>query len=599
MSKLDDILQKRLEELEHGKPLEEVLENLPQQDQQLIPLIRLVDQTRSIPHPELSQEKAKSQQEKVVAEFITARSSGNAFHKKRSGVHLGFSWSALGDLVLQPSWKTGLAVGVLAVFAAVGVWFYNAGPVSAHSASLANVTGVVELSGPQTQAVETFATPGGKVHEGQSIHTFSGSSATIEFYDGSQTVIGPDTTVMLTKLDGGWNKSLQIQISQEIGTTVHNVVPLKSSSSFYLVTTPSGQASVHGTIFEVDVNTDGISLFTVDRGKVQVDGSGDQVYLTAGQTTMVVPNAFPLTPSFQFFLQGEISSITDNQWMVAGVTFSINDQTTFLNQLVQGDFVSARGRIQANGEWIADQIALVSKRNEKARFTGLVKVMGNETWKVGGKTLAVNSKTEIDSGLRVGDAVEVSFNVQPDGTWLATSIGTQISVIVQRKPPPGDTQTSMNPAGQGPTDTDTVGPNNEGATESSTNQNSGAQNNSNSCTNPDFIQPDGQTIAERYNVAYTEIMDWFCQGHGFGEIDLAYSLSEEYSTTDIAMPVDEIFAMRSSGMGWGQIEQQLKDDAKKVKPVQPANGQGKPPTPTPRPTNENRPTKQSPGDKKP
>jgi hypothetical protein len=56
-------------------------------------------------------------------------------------------------------------------------------------------------------------------------------------------------------------------------------------------------------------------------------------------------------------------------------------------------------------------------------------------------------------------------------------------------------------------------------------------------------------LAEKYNVPYEEIMGWFCQGFGFGEIDLAYSLSYMSGT-----PVAEIFAMKSGGMGWGEIK---------------------------------------------
>ena len=61
--------------------------------------------------------------------------------------------------------------------------------------------------------------------------------------------------------------------------------------------------------------------------------------------------------------------------------------------------------------------------------------------------------------------------------------------------------------------------------------------------------PQGLTLAQRYGVPYTEIMGWFCQGFGFGEIDLAYGLSRDSDKTVI-----EIFDMRKSGMGWGEIK---------------------------------------------
>jgi hypothetical protein len=73
-------------------------------------------------------------------------------------------------------------------------------------------------------------------------------------------------------------------------------------------------------------------------------------------------------------------------------------------------------------------------------------------------------------------------------------------------------------------------------------------------------QPKGQKLSELYGVPYEEIMGWFCQGFGFGEIDLAYSLSAQTGT-----PVDQIFAMKASGLGWGEIKKQLTGDYKKPK----------------------------------
>ena len=63
--------------------------------------------------------------------------------------------------------------------------------------------------------------------------------------------------------------------------------------------------------------------------------------------------------------------------------------------------------------------------------------------------------------------------------------------------------------------------------------------------------PSGEKLAEQYSVSYTEIMGWFCRGYGFGEIDLAYSISAQ-----AGKPVSEIFALRAGGMGWGEIMQQ-------------------------------------------
>jgi len=81
-------------------------------------------------------------------------------------------------------------------------------------------------------------------------------------------------------------------------------------------------------------------------------------------------------------------------------------------------------------------------------------------------------------------------------------------------------------------------------------------------------------------VTYDEIMGWFCQRYGFGEIDEAYSLSEETGT-----PVEEIFEMRASGMGWGEIKAALLP-TKTPKPTKEPK-----PSKTPKPTKEPKPSK--------
>jgi hypothetical protein len=68
----------------------------------------------------------------------------------------------------------------------------------------------------------------------------------------------------------------------------------------------------------------------------------------------------------------------------------------------------------------------------------------------------------------------------------------------------------------------------------------------------DALHPKGMRLAERYDVPYDEVMGWFCDGFGFGEVNRAYSLSLKKG-----MSVEDIFAMREDGLGWGQIKKQL------------------------------------------
>jgi len=63
--------------------------------------------------------------------------------------------------------------------------------------------------------------------------------------------------------------------------------------------------------------------------------------------------------------------------------------------------------------------------------------------------------------------------------------------------------------------------------------------------------PHGDALAAEYSVDYGEVMGYFCQGYGFGEISLAYQLSKQSGA-----PVSEIFAQRGGGQGWGQLMKQ-------------------------------------------
>ena len=64
---------------------------------------------------------------------------------------------------------------------------------------------------------------------------------------------------------------------------------------------------------------------------------------------------------------------------------------------------------------------------------------------------------------------------------------------------------------------------------------------------------------------YVEIMGWFCQQphFGFGEIDHAYSLQREAQANGVTLSVEDIFTMKSGGMGWGNIRK----DVRKMTPT--------------------------------
>ena len=72
--------------------------------------------------------------------------------------------------------------------------------------------------------------------------------------------------------------------------------------------------------------------------------------------------------------------------------------------------------------------------------------------------------------------------------------------------------------------------------------------------------PAGEKLAQRLAVSYSEVIGWHCQGYDFGEIGLAYRISR-----GAGVAVEEVFAQRTSGLGWEEILQKYRLNGKEEK----------------------------------
>ena len=63
--------------------------------------------------------------------------------------------------------------------------------------------------------------------------------------------------------------------------------------------------------------------------------------------------------------------------------------------------------------------------------------------------------------------------------------------------------------------------------------------------------PVAAQIAQQYGVSEAEILNWFCQNMGFGEIELAYAIAAKTGAS-----VTDVFAQRQNGQGWGNIKKE-------------------------------------------
>ncbi len=636
MPDLDELLQDKLSQVEEGAPVEQVIASLPPDGRELAVLIELAAAARNAPVPQMSHEAALLQSQRLAAAL-----------REQARQPLSPAWpgglAGLADRLKARRWLLAGGLAVLLVIAAAAALLLT-GPAAAQSAQLTDVKGIVQVASSSVSSDWRFVTGGQQVREGQRIRTFAGSSVTLAFFEGSRTAIGADADLVLTRLSGGWGNALRVMLSQMAGQTTSDVVPLSGNGSFFVVDTPSGQASVSGTRFNVEVRPDGQALFAVDRGKVQVKTAKSDLYLTPGQAVAVLPGDGIEPPGYQFTLNGSIDNIEGDDWTIAGVKVSVTAQTEVLGDYKTSKIALVQGRIQPDGSWIADSIQPSQDAGETCVFVGPLEAMGGVPgdWKVGGIALKVGEMTRLGSSLKPGLPVRVSFMVLPDGAWAADSIrGLDEPELATPTASPTDTPTGSSTAA----DTQTVTPSPSGSpsatpeasptatvtptptgtlsrtpkgtstaspsgtprpsatsqpgataaptlgatslpivtptgrasatprpsatarntprpTQASTRTPAPTDEDTNPCTNPSRQVPEGLRLARRYGVPYAEIMSWFCKGFGFGEIDLAYFLSRASG-----LPVQDVFALRSSGMSWLEIIKML------VKP-----------TPTPAPT---------------
>ena len=377
---------------------------------------------------------------------------------------------------------------------------------------------------------------GTRVHAGERLVTGPDSGLTLVFAEGSRMVMDPNSDVTLDELSVSWGRSLHMVASQRTGMTSHSVVPLRGAQSAYQVITPVGVASVHGTHFSVLVGKNGLARFAVDTGKVVVTGQNTELALEAGQAASTKPGLLPQAPDYQFNLTGEVTSIDGEIWTVAGVSFIVNGDTQLAGNPQEGSKVFVEGRITAAGERLADSVTVLNDDvdHTESTFTGILQSRQDDTWLVDGIAIHLTEDTEIGAGIALGMPVKVRFYVDSSGRWVATKIEALIE-DTEEPTPTATPQISATPTPTGevpPTEIPTPTP-------------------FTNCTgaNP---QPKGAQLAAQYGVPYEEIMGWFCQHFGFGEIDLAYGLSRQYN-----LSVVQIFDLRRSGLGWGQIKQML------------------------------------------
>lgn len=213
MLDLDELLQEKLTAIENGQPLEDVLASLPEGTEELVPLLRLTATVRSLPQPEPSPAQVQADQEKIAEVVRDSTLPGRSVDtnptrpvsrplvpvQPRRGIPARVNWrwavlpAGLGAMAA-------LFIGAVLLTAVLAFWLN--GPRSAHAATLMDVTGQVELAEANGASDWRLVDNGAQIKKGQVIRTAGASSATLVFFEGTRTILGPDFGT--GSYDPGW-----------------------------------------------------------------------------------------------------------------------------------------------------------------------------------------------------------------------------------------------------------------------------------------------------------------------------------------------------------------------------------------------------------
>ena len=438
----EDRLQERLARLESGESLEACLAGLPEEE---IGLVSAAAAIRSVAVPRRAADRVAAQR----AELLRAASERRAMRSQTG-------WRSRVARIAALPRVPALAVAGAAIFALVaGVLILRqpagAPPPAAPQATdalyvvrLPIVHSAITAPDPRSAIVSQarglvevdtgdgrWAAAGVRrvLAAGQRIRTGELSGATLLFFDGSQARLGPETELVVDQLDARVDGPRVVQLAQSIGKSDHDVAASSLAGARYEVRTPNGTGVARGTSFQVEVAPNRIARFNVDEGVVAVTNRGASVSVIAGQSTTIYVDEPPTQPVFRISGEGRLTRMGE-VWTIGGRDFLVNTSiapdrstTKIVGNPQIGDWVAVEGRVLPDGSYFADRIALLHRAEaNRFVFTGTVDAMGDAGWTISGRDVQVNGETVVETGIGIGDRVEVAGVILDDGTLLAGRI---------------------------------------------------------------------------------------------------------------------------------------------------------------------------------
>jgi hypothetical protein len=197
-----------------------------------------------------------------------------------------------------------LGLILIIVSAVSAINFLSPSPTLAAGCTLSIMGGTVEIQAPAV-ADKIQGTDGMTLNVGTRIKTTQDSNALLTFFDGSTLILEPETEIEIQEIKSNDEKTVTIVLKQLIGRTWSHVIKMADKSSRYEIETPSAVALVRGTRFLIDVDEEGKTKEQTTEGLVSVMAQGEEVFVPAGQITLVEPGTTPSEPTITVTLEKE------------------------------------------------------------------------------------------------------------------------------------------------------------------------------------------------------------------------------------------------------------------------------------------------------
>ncbi|MDF1499066.1 MAG: DUF5666 domain-containing protein [Anaerolineales bacterium] len=127
--------------------------------------------------------------------------------------------------------------------------------------------------------------------------------------------------------------------------------------------------------------------------------------------------------------EGAVQQMEGSDWIVEGILVLLDDETRIIGDIRLSDVIEVEGETRAEGHVFAFEL-------HKRLFTllGTVDRMDSARWQINGQWMALTRESDIEDGIKVGDAVIAVIAVADDGSLTLKGV----SRLEESRPDPED-----------------------------------------------------------------------------------------------------------------------------------------------------------------